>query len=275
MPTPRHGLAAAVLNGKLWAVGGYSGGGFSPNEQYDPLADAWVSQGNSFNAGGGVNGREGLAAFLGERYGVCARRVLLRQHDLGIQPANLLPLRQAMSIRRAHMNATQSNVSTSNRETPGSDQRVEQRLRFVFIASALAFLFAAGAALAEAPAPVARVNAVPISRADLDYRLKLEQAYGNGAALESTVLVALINETVEREVARSAAAAATAEEIASLAKHAENNSKAPGTARASQENLRRGSHELRPVVHRAQNHQSQVAQPLQQCAGICIKRSAG
>jgi hypothetical protein len=38
LPTEREGLCAAVVNGKIYAVGGWS-----PNEMYDPNADNWIT----------------------------------------------------------------------------------------------------------------------------------------------------------------------------------------------------------------------------------------
>ena len=42
MPTARGGLAAAAMNGKLYAFGGESPGVFSKSEEYDPKTDAWT-----------------------------------------------------------------------------------------------------------------------------------------------------------------------------------------------------------------------------------------
>jgi len=46
MPTPRVGFATGVVNGILYAAGGYNGGYLSPspNEAYDPVANTWVSK---------------------------------------------------------------------------------------------------------------------------------------------------------------------------------------------------------------------------------------
>ena len=47
MPTPRISLAASVLNGKLYAVGGSPigvGGSSAATEAYDPASDTWSVQ---------------------------------------------------------------------------------------------------------------------------------------------------------------------------------------------------------------------------------------
>lgn len=45
MPTPRDGLVAAVVNDKIYAVGGRDSVGYlSTNEEYDPATDTWVSK---------------------------------------------------------------------------------------------------------------------------------------------------------------------------------------------------------------------------------------
>ncbi len=41
IPTPRSGAASAVLNGRLWVLGGSSGGPLTSVEIYDPATDSW------------------------------------------------------------------------------------------------------------------------------------------------------------------------------------------------------------------------------------------
>ena len=41
MPTARQFLGAGVVNGKLYAVGGYTGGVLDTVEAYDPATNAW------------------------------------------------------------------------------------------------------------------------------------------------------------------------------------------------------------------------------------------
>ena len=41
MAAARSGVGVAVLDGKLYAVGGYDGGDLSSVERYDPALDAW------------------------------------------------------------------------------------------------------------------------------------------------------------------------------------------------------------------------------------------
>jgi N-acetylneuraminic acid mutarotase len=53
MPTPRRSLAAAVANGRMYAIGGDLS---QIVEEYDPISDAWVSRPSL------LTGRSGCAA---------------------------------------------------------------------------------------------------------------------------------------------------------------------------------------------------------------------
>lgn len=66
-----------------------------------------------------------------------------------------------------------------------------------------------------------------VSNADVDYRLKVEQAYGNTVASMGAVTVSLINDAIERELARQVGVAPTAEEITALVQHTDTTSQAP------------------------------------------------
>lgn len=44
MPTARIGLGAAVVDGKIYAIGGYNGSYLGTNELYDPDTDMWVTK---------------------------------------------------------------------------------------------------------------------------------------------------------------------------------------------------------------------------------------
>jgi hypothetical protein len=52
MPTPRWGLSASVVDGKIYAIGGGQGmiGKYmSPVEEYDPATDTWTKKGRYAN----------------------------------------------------------------------------------------------------------------------------------------------------------------------------------------------------------------------------------
>ena len=43
MPTVRAGLSTSVVNGKIYAIGGWTGGSALPSvEEYDPATDTWT-----------------------------------------------------------------------------------------------------------------------------------------------------------------------------------------------------------------------------------------
>jgi N-acetylneuraminic acid mutarotase len=45
MPTPREGLGVAVVNGKIYAIGGNGGdGNLGVNEEYDPVTNTWATK---------------------------------------------------------------------------------------------------------------------------------------------------------------------------------------------------------------------------------------
>lgn len=80
---------------------------------------------------------------------------------------------------------------------------------------------------AQSPATVALVAGEVIRQTDVEYRLKVDQAYGNTSANAEAISVALVNEAVEREVAHQVGVQASPEEIGELAKHADATSQAP------------------------------------------------
>jgi len=63
MSTARSGLAAVVLNNKIYAIGGYNSGGFlATNEEYDPVSNSWTAKASMPTArydlmGAAANGR--------------------------------------------------------------------------------------------------------------------------------------------------------------------------------------------------------------------------
>ena len=54
MPTPRMQLATAVVNGKIYAIGGLNGGSRSAVEEYDPERDIWTKKVDMPTARGGI-----------------------------------------------------------------------------------------------------------------------------------------------------------------------------------------------------------------------------
>ena len=77
MPTSRSGLGVAVVNGKIYVIGGTGGGGYlNTNEEYDPATNTWatkkpmptprasfgiaVYQNKIYCIGGGVDSFEGV-----------------------------------------------------------------------------------------------------------------------------------------------------------------------------------------------------------------------
>ena len=54
MPTPRMQLATAVVNGKIYAIGGLNGGSRSAVEEYDPQGDIWIRKADMPTARGGI-----------------------------------------------------------------------------------------------------------------------------------------------------------------------------------------------------------------------------
>ena len=62
MPTPRSGLGVAVVNGKIYAIGG--DGGSSVTEEYDPITDTWTAK-KSMPTG---RGRFGVAVYQNKIY---------------------------------------------------------------------------------------------------------------------------------------------------------------------------------------------------------------
>ena len=54
MLSPRMQLATAVVNGKLYAIGGLNGGSRSAVEEYDPQEDIWIKKADMPTPRGGI-----------------------------------------------------------------------------------------------------------------------------------------------------------------------------------------------------------------------------
>lgn len=50
MPTPRLEAGAAVVNGKIYVVGGFSGSALTTTEEYDPVTDTWTTKADMLTA---------------------------------------------------------------------------------------------------------------------------------------------------------------------------------------------------------------------------------
>jgi len=95
MPTARHSLSTAVVNGKIYAIGGMSGGprleilnSLSTVEEYDPAADKWTKKVSMPTARGGlstsaVNGR--IYAIGGHKGAMGFSTV--EEYDIGFVPS--------------------------------------------------------------------------------------------------------------------------------------------------------------------------------------------
>lgn len=79
----------------------------------------------------------------------------------------------------------------------------------------------------EAGRIVAHVGETAITERDVGYRVNIAEAYGNEGMAPGTALVSLVNDAIEREVARANGVIVTSEELDSLSGHADRNTKAP------------------------------------------------
>jgi hypothetical protein len=74
---------------------------------------------------------------------------------------------------------------------------------------------------------LATVGQTRITGDDISYRITVERAYGNDSVIDSVALVALINDALEREVARRWKVDVTPHEIAALSRHVDQTTRAP------------------------------------------------
>jgi len=74
MPTPRDGLAIGVVNGLIYAVGGWNGSPLSTVEAYDPVSDTWTTKApmTTARAGMAVAVIKGILYAAGGQNGVTA-----------------------------------------------------------------------------------------------------------------------------------------------------------------------------------------------------------
>jgi hypothetical protein len=91
-------------------------------------------------------------------------------------------------------------------------------------AAVASLLLAAASSLTAQP--VATIGAGHINRLDLDRRLAIEHAYG-GALTREAALVSLVNDAIEREIARSLGLLPDSTELLAFSRHADETSKAP------------------------------------------------
>lgn len=75
-------------------------------------------------------------------------------------------------------------------------------------------------------AVVARVGTSTITRADILYKIQIEQAYDSATLPETAALVSVMQDAIEREVAKKVGVDATETEIAELSRFADENSRA-------------------------------------------------
>src|SRR5579864_9258677 len=92
-----------------------------------------------------------------------------------------------------------------------------------WLSSGLCSVFAAENSTAVGLAEVGRAT---ISQNDLARRMGIDRAYGNEGIAPELDLAALINDTLEREVAKLEGVQATPAEIANFSKHADETSRA-------------------------------------------------
>jgi len=77
------------------------------------------------------------------------------------------------------------------------------------------------------PGIISEVGSSGITSLDLSYKMAIERAYGNNSITGASALVALINDTIEKEVAKICRITIKPDEIAALSRHSDENSKAP------------------------------------------------
>ncbi len=74
---------------------------------------------------------------------------------------------------------------------------------------------------------VARIGKEEISLNDISFRIKTEEAYGNYVVTREVALISLLSDAAERAVAEVHGVLITLEEIDSLRKYVDKNTKAP------------------------------------------------
>jgi hypothetical protein len=86
---------------------------------------------------------------------------------------------------------------------------------------------ASGTVLAGSSPLLFSVGQTPIRQSDLEYRIRIERVYRREAPAPQAAAVMLINDALEREVARRARALPTSEEVAKLVEFVDRTTKAP------------------------------------------------
>jgi len=78
-----------------------------------------------------------------------------------------------------------------------------------------------------APLSIATVGQYHLARTDLGYRIGIARAYGNRGVSDAEALLSLVNDALEREIARRTGIIVTAKELTGFTRHVDASSKAP------------------------------------------------
>ncbi len=116
-----------------------------------------------------------------------------------------------------------------------ADARLRPALRPATVMIALALLLPGCAGEESGESEVVQVGSVVISSGQIEHRTAVEQAYGAGTLPPHTITVALVNDALEREVARLLGLLPTDAEVRDFRRHVEQTTRAPEVLRAVRE----------------------------------------